>query len=103
NFSWDASINYAKNNNKVIRLTEDINSVIIRDDRLATIRVTEGDRYGDMYSQAWRRDEQGRRLVDATGAPLLTPGKDVLVGNFNPNYMLGFSNNFNYRNLSLSF
>lgn len=102
-FAWEASINYAKNNNKVLRLTDEINTVIIRDDRLATIRVTEGDRYGDMYAQAWQRDEQGRRLVDNTGAPILTPGKDVLVGNFNPNYMLGFSNDFSYRNFSLSF
>ncbi len=103
NFSWDVSVNYAKNNNKIIRLTDDISSVIIRDDRLATIRVTEGDRYGDMYSKAWRRDEQGRRLVDNNGSPLLTAGKDLLVGNFNPNYMLGFSNNFRYRDFSLSF
>src|SRR5690606_32982095 len=78
-------------------------SVTIRDDRMATIRLTEGDRYGDIYAKAWRRDEQGRRLVDNNGSPLLTAGKDLLVGNFNPNYMLGFSNNFTYRDFSLSF
>lgn len=102
-FKWDASFNFTKNVNKVISLTENMNSVIIQDDNLATIRVEEGKPYGSMYVKGWRRDAQGRKLVDAQGRPLLTAAKDVYAGNFNPDFMSGLTNTLSYNNLSLSF
>ncbi|MGV3686498.1 MAG: SusC/RagA family TonB-linked outer membrane protein [Daejeonella sp.] len=101
-FSWDLSVNYAKNNNKVIRLTDELKSAIIIDDRQVMIRAAEGGRYGDMYMINWKKDAQGRRLVDANGRVMLT-GKDSYVGNYNPNYMMGVSNSFSFKNLALSF
>ncbi|WP_353183903.1 SusC/RagA family TonB-linked outer membrane protein [Parapedobacter lycopersici] len=101
-FSWNMLVNFAKNNNRVIRLTDELRSAIIIDDRQAMIRAEEGGRYGDMYMVNWRRDEQGRRLVDDDGRVLLT-GKDSYVGNYNPNYMLGINNILAYKGISLSF
>jgi hypothetical protein len=42
-------------------------------------------------------------LVDNTGAPILTAGRDVFLGNYNPDYTLGVSNMFTYSNFSLNF
>jgi len=101
-FLWEAAINFSKNNNKIIRLTDAIKSVILVDDREAQIRAVEGGSYGDMYVKDWKKDSLGRRLVDKNGIPLLTSGNNVFLGNYNPDYMLGFSNTFTYKNFSLS-
>ena len=103
-FSWTAGVNFAKNNNKVERLTETMKSVIIgAGDAVYLIKVDEGSSYGDVYVRGWERDSLGRGLVEDNGAPTLTDGTNVFVGNFNPEYMLGFSNTFNYKAFSLSF
>ncbi len=101
-FSWDASLNYATNKNKVIRLTETVKSVILIDDREAQIRAAEGGSFGDMYVKDWVKDNSGRRLIDINGLPVLTGGNSVFLGNYNPDYMLGFLNTFNYKNFTLS-
>jgi len=41
--------------------------------------------------------------VENDGTPILTDGLDQFVGNYNPDYMLGFSNEFSFKNLSMSF
>jgi TonB-linked SusC/RagA family outer membrane protein len=103
-FSWTAGVNYSKNINKVKKLTENMKSVIIgAGDAVYLIKVDEGSSFGDVYVRGWARDDQGRRLIDADGSPTLTDGTNVFVGNYNPNYMLGFSNSFSYKNFSLSF
>jgi TonB-linked SusC/RagA family outer membrane protein len=106
-FAWDITINYAKNNNKVLKLTDEIKSVIISggggSSSSATVKVVEGDSYGDIYVKGWQRDSLGRKLVNDVGIPLLTGGQDVNIGNYNPNYLMGMSNNFSYKNFSLNF
>lgn len=103
NFNWNAAFNFAKNVNKIIRLTDEVKRAILVDDRQVLEVVEVGGSYGDMYGIGWQRDEQGRPLVSETGAPLLTGGKTVYMGNYNPNYTLGFSNTLTYKDISLSF
>lgn len=102
-FSWDAMLNYSKNNNKVISITPEMKSVIIQDDDIVTTKVEEGRSFGELYSKGWQRDAQGRKLVDNQGRPLLTPGKTVYMGNYNPDFMAGLTNSFSYSNLGLTF
>ncbi|MBL7699102.1 MAG: SusC/RagA family TonB-linked outer membrane protein [Chitinophagaceae bacterium] len=103
-FSWTVSGNYSKNVNKVEELTENMKSVIIgAGDAVYLIKVDEGSSYGDVYVRGWQRNEQGQRLVDDDGSPTLTDGTNVFVGNYNPDFMLGFSNTFRYDAFSLSF
>lgn len=104
NFLWNISMNYAKNNNEVVAVTDEMQSVIIGGGgSVATVKVEEGAPYGEVFVKAWRRDDQGRRLVSNTGAPLLTSAHELNVGNFNPNYKIGLSNSFQFKNLLLSF
>ncbi|HEX5025698.1 MAG TPA: SusC/RagA family TonB-linked outer membrane protein [Agriterribacter sp.] len=104
NFAWTAAVNYSKNNNKVERLTENMKSVIIGEgDAVYLIKVDEGSSFGDVYVRGWARDDKGRRLVDEDGSPTLTDGTNAFVGNYNPDWMLGFSNTFIYKAFSLSF
>lgn len=100
-FSWDISVNFAKNDNLIVRLTDELKDVTIINDRQVVIKAEEGMPFGTMYMLNWRKDDQGRHLVGGNGLPLLTGGKDSYVGNYNPNYMMGISNRFTFKNISL--
>jgi len=102
-FSWTGFLNYARNNNKVVEINPDMASVIIQDDDVVTAKVETGKSFGTLYVKGWQRDDSGNKLVDEMGRPLLTSGKTVYAGNFNPNYTAGLSNTFSYERLSLSF
>jgi hypothetical protein len=103
-FSWTIALNYSKNKNKVKELTETMKSVVIGEgDNVYLIKVDEGSSYGDMYVRGWARNDQGQRLVEDNGTPILTDGLDAFVGNYNPDYMMGVSNSFTFKDFSLSF
>lgn len=102
-FEWNSSINFSKNINKIIELSKDLKRFIITDQRGVMVVADEGKSLGEMYGTGWLRDAQGRPLVDDDGLPLLTGGKSVYLGNYNPDFNAGWSNTLNYKKLSLSF
>jgi hypothetical protein len=102
-FTWDVSLNYSTNKNKIIRLDPNLPIAILIEDRDADIVVKEGGSYGDMYVQGWQKDSLGRRLVNADGRIIKTQGKTEFLGNYNPDWAAGLSNTFTYKNFSFSF
>jgi TonB-linked SusC/RagA family outer membrane protein len=103
NLSWDVTLNYSTNKNKVVRLDPLLKTAILIEDRDADIVVKEGGRYGDLYVQDWKKDSLGRRLVNANGRMIKTDGKTELLGNYNPDWALGLNNTFTYKAFSFSF
>lgn len=101
--TWNTSINFARNVNKVVELHEDIKQAWIATVvRTAGVAVHEGGAYGDLYGYTWQRDENGRYMVnDTTGLPIRGP--IGYLGNFNPKFTLGWNNTFGYKNFVLSF
>ncbi|WP_353718209.1 SusC/RagA family TonB-linked outer membrane protein [Dyadobacter sp. 676] len=60
--------------------------------------------YGDLFGKTYQRDENGNiKYNETTGLPLLSPGTDQYLGNANPKFLLGFNNQFKYKNATLSF
>ncbi len=106
--NWDMAVNFAKNNSKVVSLHPEIKQAFLAGGygRTAGPIVKEGERYGELYGEGWKKDAQGRHIVDANGKPVGSTsggGTQVSVGNFNPDFTLGFNNTLSYGNLSLSF
>jgi outer membrane receptor protein involved in Fe transport len=99
-FTWNTSINFAKNNNKVVSITPEMPTVLVQDDDIVNVLVEAGKSFGTLYVKGWQRDAQGRKLVDAQGRPLLTAGKTIYAGNVNPDFTGGVVNDFKYGNLS---
>ena len=60
-----------------------------------------GGSYGDLYGQTLKVNDQGRILVTSEGYPIPSGTKDLL-GNSNPDFRIGFNNNFTYKDFSLS-
>ncbi|MEP2281334.1 SusC/RagA family TonB-linked outer membrane protein [Maribacter sp.] len=104
-FSWNVSVNFSKNDSEVLRLANDLESLVLEAGNpfFRQFELNVGDPWGNMYSRGFVRDDQGRVLVNDDGTPQVTDGKDVLIGNYNPDWLGGISNSFRYKNLSLSF
>ncbi|WP_316633772.1 SusC/RagA family TonB-linked outer membrane protein [uncultured Flavobacterium sp.] len=96
-FSWDSSINFSQNKNKVKELPDNIGSRVnlteagVNSYRYALI---EGRPYGVIEGINFKKDAQGRILLNDDGTFQKTGFEEV--GNSNPNFMLGFSNTFKF-------
>nr|WKN40216.1 SusC/RagA family TonB-linked outer membrane protein [Tunicatimonas sp. TK19036] len=101
NFSWDLNANFAKNISEVVEISDDIDVLIQGSGFLNEYRIQEGEAFGNQYSRGFERDDQGRVLIDAQGLPVITSGKTVPVANFNPDWMMGVTNTFKYKDFSL--
>jgi len=104
NFSWDVSMNFAKNENKLIELIDGLESFGLNSTNSGnvSIRAEVGGSIGDIYGTVWRTDDNGNRLVTAEGRPLASAELEYL-GNAAPDWTGGLTNRFNYKNLSLMF
>lgn len=100
-FNWDAQAHFSLNRSKILELTEGVTVYDIKTVDALQIAATEGGKYGDMYGQKFVR-HNGQVVVGEDGLPLITTDKE-LVGNQNPDWMLGFTNNFSYKGFDLSF
>lgn len=104
-FNYNTTVNFARNVNEVISLSEDVDRVFLSGGfgRTAGVVVEEGGRYGDLFAEGWLRDEEGNFVVDDKGLPVGSGGGSTFIGNFNPDYSIGWNNHFDYRGISLSF
>lgn len=105
-FSWDMSVNFALNRNKVISLAENIGISRIRQlERWASLELrtlnTKGDgSFGSLYGDYLIYNNAG--LTHKNGLPQEENGDWGFIGNVNPDYTAGITNNFKYKKLSLS-
>lgn len=107
NFSWKSLINMSANKNKVVTLHPDYPEFSYYEEGFNAgyqMRVKEGGSLGDIYGNAFRRNEDGSIMVDETSKrPLGNTGNKDLLGNANPDFTMGCSNTLTYKNLELYF
>lgn len=96
--SWNTSLFYSKNENKIEELIDGLDSFVYNTstDGNLSIRATTGGSIGDIYGREWTGE------VDANGAPIASD-VNVLLGNAQPDWLGGWSNNISYKDFSLSF
>lgn len=100
-FTWNSMINFATNTNEVSGLPEDLNGRFILTSSNGYQYVLEnGKPFGVIEGKKLVRDDQGRIQLDANGN--LQKGDFEEVGNANPDFTLGWSNSFDYKNFSLN-
>ncbi len=100
NFMWNMSFNFTRNRGWVRELYKDLQSYIIAEGPAdVTIEARPGGRMGDIYGYVFKRTNDGQ-IIFNEGLPVLSNTKER-IGNYNPDFMLGFRNQFNYKNFSL--
>ncbi len=100
-FQWDLMVGYSRNKSSVIELAPNVESAILYDHWRLTIEARPGNPYGDIVGYGFVRDDQGNKLVDKSGMIIRDETPKVL-GNFTSDFTLSLSNNFRYKQLTLS-
>jgi TonB-linked SusC/RagA family outer membrane protein len=103
NFEWDITLNWSKNQNKVISLFNNQPSYTIASFQNSIQLVAEtGKAYGILRGTDYQY-LNGQRLIDANGYPVKATNTKSDIGNINPGWIGGITNTFRYENFSLSF
>lgn len=109
-FNWKTEFNFSTNSNKVVKLHPDLKSFAYGDEGFSAaymMRVVEGGKLGDIYGNTFVRNDDGtiKTETDDDGdlLPVVTSGNHDKVGNAEPKCLLGWSNSFTYKGLTLYF
>lgn len=122
NFSWNVNVNWSKNENKVISLEDGIQNLQLGDFQGGiTINATVGQPYGVIYGTDYTY-VNGQRVIDGRetlpidsdgdgndddnptrGQYIKTTTSNNVIGDTNPEWLMGISNKFNYKNIVFSF
>lgn len=101
-FSWNLLVNYARNRSQVVSLTEGINSLTLYSTPEGSIEARPGSAYGNIVGFAYRRTPDGQKWLTSAGVYQRETTTSVL-GNIQPDFLAGITNNFTYKDFSLSF
>jgi TonB-linked SusC/RagA family outer membrane protein len=104
NFNWNINVNWSKNENKVISLEDGIDNLQLGNFQGGvTINARVGEPYGVIQGTDYTY-LNGERVVDpSNGQYIPTSTSDQVIGDTNPDWLMGISNSFSYKNLSFGF
>lgn len=105
-FTWNSSLTYSINRNKIIDLLEDPNEVISQAGlNGANVILKKGGTMGDVYTYTdFARDNEGNIALDASGNVMRqTLSNPKYCGSVLPKGNIGFSNDFTWKGLNLGF
>lgn len=100
-FDWNATINFSKNVNKIIKLSDAVSRLDLSSS-LVTLAAQEGESYGQLFGYDFVYANDGRKVVGADGLYLRTQ-QLVPLGSVLPDFLWSFHNQFNYKNFRLGF
>lgn len=107
-FSWDMGVNYSANKNLVKELTQGVSLYPLGGFDDVQIYGSAGEKYGEIWGTAYQRVEDpsspyfGKIIVSDAGLPLAT-GSRVRLGNQQATGLLGVTNTFYYKGITLGF
>ncbi|MGR3811857.1 SusC/RagA family TonB-linked outer membrane protein [Jiulongibacter sp. NS-SX5] len=99
-FKWETSLNYAKNQNKVVELAEGLETYTLQTRRGLASIATIGQPYGTLYGIGFAKTDAGE-IIYENGLPVVD-GTPQILGNVQPDWTGGFMNTFTYKNVSLN-
>lgn len=105
NFSWDVSLNWTRNRNKVLELYEGVDNIVLGSFQGSiTINASLNEPYGTIHGTDFVYDSAtGQKVVGSNGRYLKTSTNNVTIGNINPDWIGGITNKFTYKQFAFSF
>lgn len=103
-WNWDVFVNFAKNKSKVVELVEGVSSITLARPmgQNCYVMAKVGEPYGQIYTNGFKYDENGNRLIGDDGKFIVDPTLRV-SGNMNPDWTAGVGSNLRWKNLSFGF
>ena len=110
NFSWESFINFSRNVATVEslpdaiegRLTLAYSRVYDNVNQTVWLQVDEGGQIGDLYGTGYLKNENGDFVIGNDGR-FIVDNNLIKLGNYNPDFIVGFSNRFQYKQWGLNF
>lgn len=109
NFNWNTTFNFATNRSVIRdlpqadgRLTLAYSRIYNSANQTVWFQVEEGGRVGDIYGTGYQRHNNGEFLIDDNGR-FIADNNLRKLGNYNPDFTLGWTTNFNYKNWAMRF
>ncbi|MFT4848627.1 MAG: TonB-linked SusC/RagA family outer membrane protein [Sediminicola sp.] len=109
NFTWDSALNYAMNKNKVVSVHPSLEN----GEAILTApgvngygySLVEGEDFGSIRGRSVIRNANGLPVVtdDGSGNLTIEATEFETIAHAQPDFTLGWSNTFNYKNFSLNF
>ncbi|WP_027076574.1 SusC/RagA family TonB-linked outer membrane protein [Maribacter antarcticus] len=109
NFKWNSTLNFSTSRAIVEDLPQDEGRLTLAYSRIydsqnqtVFLQVEEGGRVGDLYGTGYLKNDIGDFILTDEGG-YIPDNKLQKLGNYNPDFMLGFNNQFAYKNWNLGF
>lgn len=109
NLKWNTTFNFAKNRSVIKDLPQEGGRLTLAYSRIydsanqtVFFQVEKGGRIGDMYGTGYLKNDKGEFILTSAGN-YIADNNLIKIGNYNPDFTLGWSNNFNYKNWNLGF
>ncbi|MEZ4955078.1 MAG: SusC/RagA family TonB-linked outer membrane protein [Saprospiraceae bacterium] len=109
-FSWKSAVNFSHNTTRVEDLPNEIEGRLtlaysrVYDNVNQTVwhQVDEGGRVGDLYGTGYLKNDNGDFVIDQNGRYIVDNTLKKL-GNYNPDFIVGWSNQLRFKNWQLGF
>lgn len=124
-FEWSSGLNFSLNRNKILSLRDDLTEIPVASESgylssTITMKLIRGESYGTLYGRALKRyfspdelaagldkstniDPNRPLLIGSNGFPQLDASSNQKkMGNVQPDWLAGWSNDFRYKNFSMS-
>ena len=96
-FSWNTTLNWARNTSKVVSLYGGLENITISPGfGGARLVGTPGQPWGDISGLPYVRDANGNIMIAPNGTPMTTNQQEIL-GNVTPKWIGGIQNSFSYK------
>ncbi|MDO1449994.1 SusC/RagA family TonB-linked outer membrane protein [Rhodocytophaga aerolata] len=99
-FTWDVSLNFARNRNKVVALADGLTTYLLATQNGLQSLATVGQPYGSLFGVAFERSPDGQ-VVYRNGLPVVASQSQIL-GNIQPDWIGGWQNTFSFKGIVLS-
>ncbi len=105
NFTWNSTLNFAQNENKVVSVHPSLQNgeaiITGRGVNGYEFSLIEGEDFGSIKARSLVRDENGVPVINSSGT--LQSTEFTTVAHAQPDFTLGWNNSFNYKDFSFSF
>jgi TonB-linked SusC/RagA family outer membrane protein len=106
NFNWSFDLNFSRNTSTVVELPGTLDRVEQSDASVDGFTAQGAGFLGQslfgINGDVWKRNANGDLLLNNLGYPQISAIKEI-IGDRNPDFILGFTNSFQYKNFSFAF
>lgn len=99
--NWTSTLNFAKDKSKIVSLYPGVNSYRLGWTWGISNFAKVGEPWGTLVADGYARTEDGAIKVSSNGLIMKEAGANI--GNVTPDFLMGWRNDFNYKNLSFGF